>query len=59
MQWFGMSHGLFTFSLFLFSGHLAWRFSGEEEKEIYPFFTAFFSLPVVFFPFQHFVIVGR
>jgi hypothetical protein len=54
-----MSHEVFTFSLFLFSGHLAWRFSGEEEKQYIPSSRLFSLYLLFFFAFRHFIIVGR
>jgi hypothetical protein len=54
----GVLHVELSLSCFLFSGHLAWRFSGEEEKAIYPFFTALPLYPFCF-PFRYLIIVGR
>jgi hypothetical protein len=55
-----MSFGLFLYVLaLLFSRHLAWRFSGEMEKEYIPFFTVFFLSAHCRFHSRNFVVVGR
>jgi len=47
-----LSRGPFYFFALLFTEHLAWRFSGEEEKEYIPSLRFFLSLYPFHFRFR-------